>query len=522
MSTAAGRLAKARQVSRPLALSAVVCTALCAFVARPAYADPAAPSVPDAGSRPLPAGPMPLPAAGTSRPVTSSATPVLGPLAQQIMAESAAVEALGEQVKQVEQDLARAHEATLATADAWSLATAATAELRAKAAKAAEDAYKAATALGPLGQYTDELHRWSVLAPGLGTQPGGEAQARELARAERAEQVARQAYDSAAAAEQQLMTKQVSLQQQFQQRQAGLAELRRRNATELARIEAERDAYEQSLGSSINISASVAGQAANPKAVQAVEFALRQLGKPYVWGTEGPSTYDCSGLVLAAYASVGVSLPRIANTQYHATTPIPVSQLLPGDLLAFGTDRADWTSIHHIGIYLGNGRMIHAPTTGDVVKISPIWWSEFYGASRVLPATAAPTQSTGSTPPPANPLPSRSPSPSPTAPRPTESAPPSSAPSSSEPSTTPSSSPTPSSLEPTPSTTDSSPTTSSSTTSGSTASGSTTAGTDPTTSSTTTSSDPSTSTTSTSTASTSTASTTSSSTDPTTTATPSQ
>lgn len=521
MSTKARRLS-GHLVSRHLAWSAVVCTTLCAFVARPAYADPAVPSIPDAGSRPLPAGPLALPGGGTPRPATPAAAPVLGPLGQQIMAESAAVEALGEQLKQTQQDLARAHETTLTTAQAWSVATATTADLRAKAAEAAAEAYKAATALGPLGQYTDQLHRWSVLAPGLGEQPGGEAQARELARAERAEQVARQAYDAAAATEQQLTAKQATLQQQFQQRQAALVELRRRNAAELARIEAERDAYEQSLGSSINISASVAGQAANPKAIKAVEFALRQLGKPYVWGTEGPNTYDCSGLVLASYASVGVNLPRIANTQYHATTPVPVSQLLPGDLLAFGTDRSDWTSIHHIGIYLGNGRMIHAPTTGDVVKISPVWWSEFFGASRVLPAVPAPAQPTTPAPPPAaSPLPSRNPSPSPTLPRPSESAPPSSSSPSGGSSTSPS--PDPTTASPSPSTSPDLAATSPD------PSASTTSSPDPTTSSPTTSSDPTTSTTtssSTSTEPTGTATTTSptgsTSTDPTASSTPSQ
>jgi hypothetical protein len=84
-----------------------------------------------------------------------------------------------------------------------------------------------------------------------------------------------------------------------------------------------------------------------------------------------------------------VALPRTARPQYLATVPVPVSALLPGDLLFFGPDPNDWRSIHHVAIYLGRGLMVHAPTTGDVVRIAPIWWAEFFGATRVTGAPAA-------------------------------------------------------------------------------------------------------------------------------------
>jgi cell wall-associated NlpC family hydrolase len=128
------------------------------------------------------------------------------------------------------------------------------------------------------------------------------------------------------------------------------------------------------------------GGAAAPTALRAVRFALSQVGKPYVWGAEGPDTYDCSGLVQAAYASAGVGVPRVARAQYRATTPVPVAAMLPGDLLFFGPDPADVESIHHVGIYLGGGRMVHAPTAGDVVRVAPVWWAEFFGAARVVGA----------------------------------------------------------------------------------------------------------------------------------------
>jgi hypothetical protein len=130
------------------------------------------------------------------------------------------------------------------------------------------------------------------------------------------------------------------------------------------------------------------GRSAGPAAQRAVQFALAQVGKPYVWGAEGPDTYDCSGLVQAAYAAAGVSLPRVARAQFRATAPVPATAMVPGDLLFFGPDRADPETIHHVGIYLGSGQMVHAPTAGDVVRVAPVWWAEFFGAARVVGAVS--------------------------------------------------------------------------------------------------------------------------------------
>jgi cell wall-associated NlpC family hydrolase len=136
----------------------------------------------------------------------------------------------------------------------------------------------------------------------------------------------------------------------------------------------------------VELTAGPVGGSSAPAALRAVRFALGQVGKPYVWGAEGPDTYDCSGLVQAAYASAGVGLPRVARAQYRATSPVPVAAMIPGDLLFFGTDPANAESIHHVGIYLGNGLMVHAPTAGDVVRVAPVWWAEFFGAARVVGA----------------------------------------------------------------------------------------------------------------------------------------
>ena len=116
-----------------------------------------------------------------------------------------------------------------------------------------------------------------------------------------------------------------------------------------------------------------------PAAARAVQFALAQLGKPYVWGGTGPDGYDCSGLVMASYAAAGIQLPRIAQDQYDAGPAVPVgAPLAPGDVVFFGTP----TGITHDGIYLGNGQMVDAPHTGTVVRIESYQWTDYVGATR--------------------------------------------------------------------------------------------------------------------------------------------
>jgi len=102
---------------------------------------------------------------------------------------------------------------------------------------------------------------------------------------------------------------------------------------------------------------------ASGRAKKAIDFALAQLGDPYVYGGTGPNKWDCSGLVQAAWRAAGVSLPRVVGPQMSATRRIPMSQLRPGDLVAYG-------SMSHIGIYLGKGRVVHAPRPGKRVEIT--------------------------------------------------------------------------------------------------------------------------------------------------------
>lgn len=99
----------------------------------------------------------------------------------------------------------------------------------------------------------------------------------------------------------------------------------------------------------------------------ALAFAAQQLGVPYLWGGTGDGGYDCSGLVQAAYASAGVALPRVAQTQFDAG-PAVGGPPIPGDLVFFGGSATD---VGHVGIYLGSGDMIDAPYTGTVVRVDP-------------------------------------------------------------------------------------------------------------------------------------------------------
>ncbi|GIU86412.1 MAG: hypothetical protein KatS3mg009_0927 [Acidimicrobiia bacterium] len=108
----------------------------------------------------------------------------------------------------------------------------------------------------------------------------------------------------------------------------------------------------------------------------AVDTALAQLGKPYEYAAAGPDSFDCSGLTMFAWAAAGVSLPHSSRAQYSALPKVSRDQLAPGDLVFYGSP------IHHVGIYIGGGRYVHAPQTGDVVKISSIYRSDWAGAAR--------------------------------------------------------------------------------------------------------------------------------------------
>ena len=113
----------------------------------------------------------------------------------------------------------------------------------------------------------------------------------------------------------------------------------------------------------------------------ATGVAMAQIGKPYVWAAAGPDSFDCSGLIVYAFASVGKSLPHSTYALYNLGVPVSRDQLQPGDLVFFD-------GLGHMGIYIGGDQFVHAPHSGDVVKISSLnegWYSSTYvGARRIL------------------------------------------------------------------------------------------------------------------------------------------
>ena len=109
----------------------------------------------------------------------------------------------------------------------------------------------------------------------------------------------------------------------------------------------------------------------------ALRYALKKIGDPYVWGATGPYSFDCSGLVMWAYAQEGISLPHYTGSLWNSGMHVSRNELQPGDLVFFFAD------ISHVGIYLGNGLMVDAPQTGQDVQVQSVFWSAYVGAVRI-------------------------------------------------------------------------------------------------------------------------------------------
>ncbi|AZM90684.1 C40 family peptidase [Streptomyces sp. W1SF4] len=153
----------------------------------------------------------------------------------------------------------------------------------------------------------------------------------------------------------------------------------------LARLTAEeRAAYEAQSGTAASVGADPVSAphtappaaAGSSRAARAVAFAYGAIGRPYVWGATGPGSYDCSGLTQAAWRAAGVSLPRTTYTQINAGRRVSRDQLAPGDLVFF------YSGVTHVGMYVGNGQMIHAPRPGSTVRLAPVDSMPWAGASR--------------------------------------------------------------------------------------------------------------------------------------------
>lgn len=110
---------------------------------------------------------------------------------------------------------------------------------------------------------------------------------------------------------------------------------------------------------------------------QALRFALGKIGTPYVWAAAGPDAFDCSGLVMWAYEQVGIQLAHFTGDQWDEGQHVSRDELRPGDLVFF-------FNIDHVGLYIGNGLMVDAPSTGQLVQVQPMEWNSYDGAVRII------------------------------------------------------------------------------------------------------------------------------------------
>jgi cell wall-associated NlpC family hydrolase len=201
----------------------------------------------------------------------------------------------------------------------------------------------------------------------------------------------------------QALAAQTALVQQFEAQSASLAAQRAAAQSRLSALQAEQrrlaSAKEQiqrkiaaaqqllasldpasrgfgSPGTGVQPPAGLGSVVATGRAAVAVAFAEAQVGKPYVWGATGPDAYDCSGLVQAAWAAAGVALPRTTYDQINAGHRVSTADLQPGDLVFY------YAGVSHVGMYVGNGEIVHAPHPGASVEYAPVGEMPIVGAVR--------------------------------------------------------------------------------------------------------------------------------------------
>ncbi|MEV6396381.1 NlpC/P60 family protein [Streptomyces sp. NPDC051907] len=142
--------------------------------------------------------------------------------------------------------------------------------------------------------------------------------------------------------------------------------------------DSERDAFERASRSGRDEAPELSDQApSSARAAAAAAAARSAVGKPYVWGANGPSAFDCSGLTQWSYAQAGVALPRTSQAQRNAGRQVPLSQARPGDLVTYRGDAS------HIGMYMGNGQVVHAPYPGASVRYDPVGMMPVNAVTRV-------------------------------------------------------------------------------------------------------------------------------------------
>ncbi|MGY1822384.1 C40 family peptidase [Geodermatophilus sp. SYSU D00079] len=296
---------------------------------------------------------------------------------------AALVAARGHELEVVTEDFNEAREALAAQQATAQAAAAAVAEARGAATAAQQqvrgiarsaftgDSMGSLQALMTSDSADEFVNRVTLLETVAGHQNGlldqavaaGEVAAQAQAVADAAAVEAQAQYDAVAA-------QQADLQAQINAYQADYARLsadERRAALEAAATAHGGGAERASRAERSAPAPAAAPVVAGSGAVQAaIDAAMAQRGKPYVWAAAGPGSFDCSGLVQYAFKAAGISLPHSSRSQSAMGTQVSRAEARPGDLVAF------YSPVSHIGIYLGNGQMVHAPTSGDVVKVASV------------------------------------------------------------------------------------------------------------------------------------------------------
>lgn len=207
---------------------------------------------------------------------------------------------------------------------------------------------------------------------------------RQQKAAETKRKAATEELDSLAASQKALKKNKQDVQAKLSEARKMLSKLTAEQKARLAAIEkkkeeAARKAAERAEKARQDEAGSEAGKGGatdSAAAAKVMSFAKKQLGKPYVWGATGPGSFDCSGLTLGAWKSAGITLPRTTFDQVNVGTKVSKSQMKPGDLIFFFDD------VSHVGIYAGNGQMIHAPKPGAEVRYETIENMPFHSANR--------------------------------------------------------------------------------------------------------------------------------------------
>jgi cell wall-associated NlpC family hydrolase len=408
---------------RPVVLSAAAATVATLFTPMPAFADPAtapqdpfAPAVPDIGSRPMALGTLVLPGqrpAETSSPAVTLPGAATSPALQQIEKGRAEIATLGDQLIQAGQDRDLARDQQVAAGQKYTAAEGALRVAESAASDAAAAAVREAAAMPPGTGDANLLGLDDLARIQLGDGGSQQSVARQL---EMTQITAQLALDEQTLAEQsytQLAKKYNQLNADLTKKQTAQQALELAHADELSAAEATQTAADSRLGAEY-LTGAEAGRGADARALGALAFALAQRGDPYVWSEEGPDQYDCSGLMWAAYRSVGFSLDRVSRDQYWQTHEKVVDRysLLPGDLLFFSYSNS-WRGIHHVAMYAGNGMMVEAPRTGLNVRLTPVRWSQLFQATRVFGSVEGVTDDPQLGSP--DPDPTTKPTPSPTA-----------------------------------------------------------------------------------------------------------